>query len=176
MSCTHFKSTVLFLVLTYIISSQKTACIKPIFGVARIWTLLECQTISCLNGRDRIVVSTSRCGRDNPGSNPGHGRGCEVSIMALPDSNFSFTRAVKHHTYPYFQLLPWVKFVSGSYYQYFARNYHYLLGIVVWPNKFVAYRFNPSSIYPFAWPDCGALLGLKQVGCIVLENTTGPVV
>ena len=23
--------------------------------------------------RDRIVVSTSRCGRDNPGSNPGHG-------------------------------------------------------------------------------------------------------
>ena len=25
-------------------------------------------------GRDRIVVSTSRCGRDNPGSNPGHGR------------------------------------------------------------------------------------------------------
>ena len=33
-------------------------------------------------GRDRIVVSTSRCGRDNPGSNPGHGRGCVVSIMA----------------------------------------------------------------------------------------------
>lgn len=24
-------------------------------------------------GRDRIVVSISRCGRDNPGSNPGHG-------------------------------------------------------------------------------------------------------
>ena len=24
--------------------------------------------------RDRIVVSTSRCGRDNPGSNPGHGK------------------------------------------------------------------------------------------------------
>ena len=30
--------------------------------------------ISWQNGRDRIVVSTSRCGRDNPGSNPGHGR------------------------------------------------------------------------------------------------------
>lgn len=28
------------------------------------------------DGRDRIVVSTSRCGRDNPGSNPGHGRVC----------------------------------------------------------------------------------------------------
>ena len=24
--------------------------------------------------RDSIVVSTSRCGRENPGSNPGHGR------------------------------------------------------------------------------------------------------
>ena len=23
---------------------------------------------------DSIVVSTSRCGRENPGSNPGHGR------------------------------------------------------------------------------------------------------
>ena len=28
---------------------------------------------SGISGRDRIVVSTSRCGRDNPGSNPGHG-------------------------------------------------------------------------------------------------------
>ena len=26
-------------------------------------------------GRDRIVVSTLRCGRNNPGSNPGHGSG-----------------------------------------------------------------------------------------------------
>ena len=34
-------------------------------------------------GRDRIVVSTSRCGRDNPGSNPGHGSDrCGVAIMA----------------------------------------------------------------------------------------------
>ena len=34
-------------------------------------------------GRDRIVVSTSRCGRDNPGSNPGHGSvRCGVAIMA----------------------------------------------------------------------------------------------
>ena len=24
--------------------------------------------------RDRIVVSTLRCGRNNPGSNPGHGK------------------------------------------------------------------------------------------------------
>ena len=26
-----------------------------------------------LQRRDRIVVSTLRCGRNNPGSNPGHG-------------------------------------------------------------------------------------------------------
>ena len=26
-----------------------------------------------INSRDRIVVSTLRCGRNNPGSNPGHG-------------------------------------------------------------------------------------------------------
>ena len=26
-----------------------------------------------ITGRDRIVVSTLRCGRNNPGSNPGHG-------------------------------------------------------------------------------------------------------
>ena len=25
-------------------------------------------------GRDRTVVSTLRCGRNNPGSNPGHGQ------------------------------------------------------------------------------------------------------
>ena len=36
----------------------------------------DVRDISWHNGRDRIVVSTSRCGRDNPGSNPGHGRGC----------------------------------------------------------------------------------------------------
>ncbi len=29
------------------------------------------ETVAC---RDRIVVSTLRCGRSNPGSNPGHGR------------------------------------------------------------------------------------------------------
>lgn len=38
--------------------------------------------ITCSYGRDRIVVSTSRCGRDNPGSNPGHGSGCAVADTA----------------------------------------------------------------------------------------------
>ena len=36
--------------------------------------LFSRQRISGRPGRDRIVVSTSRCGRDNPGSNPGHGK------------------------------------------------------------------------------------------------------
>ena len=36
---------------------------------------------SWCNGRDRIVVSTSRCGRDNPGSNPGHGRDKDASLV-----------------------------------------------------------------------------------------------
>ena len=42
------------------------------------------------NSRDRIVVSTSRCGRDNPGSNPGHGiSSCGVSVMAQLSRFFS---------------------------------------------------------------------------------------
>ena len=35
-----------------------------------------------LSSRDRIVVSTLRCGRSNPGSNPGHGM----------DKNFFFSQ------------------------------------------------------------------------------------
>ena len=30
-------------------------------------------SVVLLSSRDRIVVSTLRCGRNNPGSNPGHG-------------------------------------------------------------------------------------------------------
>ena len=40
-------------------------------------------------GRDRIVVSTSRCGRDNPGSNPGHGRAVCLSVTAMPAMSFN---------------------------------------------------------------------------------------
>ena len=32
--------------------------------------------------RDRLVVRTLRCGRSNPGSNPGHGRACSVMAEA----------------------------------------------------------------------------------------------
>ena len=34
--------------------------------------LLNCAVL--IVSRDSLVVRTSRCGRDNPGSNPGHGR------------------------------------------------------------------------------------------------------
>ena len=33
--------------------------------------------------RDRIVVSTLRCGRSNPGSNPGHGSGHILSTRHI---------------------------------------------------------------------------------------------
>ena len=36
-------------------------------------------------GRDRIVVSTLRCGRNNPGSNPGHGSGAFLLRCTLLD-------------------------------------------------------------------------------------------
>ena len=46
-------------------------------------------------GRDRIVVSTSRCGRDNPGSNPGHGRDAVdlwrgIATLIFPLSTLNF--------------------------------------------------------------------------------------
>ena len=50
----------------------------------RIYVNIEYQLVNRVdiywyhNSRDRIVVSTLRCGRSNPGSNPGHG-----SVFAL---------------------------------------------------------------------------------------------
>ena len=47
--------------------------------VDKLFKYFICRHIECLSSdsRDRIVVSTSRCGRDNPGSNPGHGICCD---------------------------------------------------------------------------------------------------
>ena len=42
------------------------------------------------SGRDRIVVSTSRCGRDNPGSNPGHGINRSQAYIFLKNILFFF--------------------------------------------------------------------------------------
>ena len=33
------------------------------------------------DSRDRIVVRTLRCGRSNPGSNPGHGKGAQLDLF-----------------------------------------------------------------------------------------------
>ena len=50
-------------------------CHKHVNGLKRGLSGLK-QTGSqlYLSGRDRLVVRTLRCGRSNPGSNPGHGR------------------------------------------------------------------------------------------------------
>ncbi len=37
------------------------------------------QCTAVLDSRNRIVVSTLRCGRSNPGSNPGYGKECFFS-------------------------------------------------------------------------------------------------
>ena len=42
------------------------------------------------DSRDRIVVSTSRCGRDNPGSNPGHGKCCDRRCHGTVELCFFF--------------------------------------------------------------------------------------
>ena len=49
--------------------------------------------VSSSGSRDRIVVSTLRCGRNNPGSNPGHGTSsllCFIIIIIIFWSLFSF--------------------------------------------------------------------------------------
>ena len=48
------------------------------------------------DSRDRIVVSTSRCGRDNPGSNPGHGRAV-VSLSWHNQPVFQWTKQANTH-------------------------------------------------------------------------------
>ena len=58
-----------------IISVTLRALLQCFGTVSVVW-------LSWQVSRDRIVVSTSRCGRDNPGSNPGHGRAVKVSVMA----------------------------------------------------------------------------------------------
>ena len=63
---------------------QVTISVESLFWTALGWC----------DGRDRIVVSTSRCGRDNPGSNPGHGRAV-VSLSWHNQPAFERTLAAK---------------------------------------------------------------------------------
>ena len=55
----------------YGILAQLRAAETNRIGIKKMRTV---KPMCLLVSRDRIVVSTSRCGRDNPGSNPGHGR------------------------------------------------------------------------------------------------------
>ena len=57
-----------------------------------VWQIYEIHndviTTSSVARRDRLVVRTLRCGRSNPGSNPGHG----VFFMLV----FFFSETLKH--------------------------------------------------------------------------------
>ena len=57
-----------------------------------LFNLKICLVIDRLSSdsRDRIVVSTSRCGRDNPGSNPGHGKCCDRRCPGTAELFFFF--------------------------------------------------------------------------------------
>ena len=52
----------------FLLLEQETLCLTEVAYITPPPLLMRKRS-----GRDRIVVSTSRCGRDNPGSNPGHG-------------------------------------------------------------------------------------------------------
>ena len=72
---------------------------------------LYVQFLHCIipDSHDRIVVSTSRCGRENPGSNAGHGRQqmfslCMTSIAARIKNPFRRT-SEHNHSYNYLNLL-----------------------------------------------------------------------
>ena len=39
----------------------------------KVWHQTQILTVLGVSSRDRLVVRTLRCGRSNPGSNPGHG-------------------------------------------------------------------------------------------------------
>ena len=46
--------------------------------------------LTCIASRDRLVVRTLRCGRNNPGSNPGHGTIFAAVFRSRPEPFFSF--------------------------------------------------------------------------------------
>ena len=55
--------------------------------------MLGLQTTAKPSRRDRIVVSTLRCGRSNPGSNPGHGNFAQTWLFYfLPSCTSLYNR------------------------------------------------------------------------------------
>ena len=60
----------------YFVSGERQSQqIENAFDWLKIFIIMQYIALPNLRsqGRDRIVVSTLRCGRNNPGSNPGHG-------------------------------------------------------------------------------------------------------
>lgn len=77
---------IMFNLLADIPWSANNAIWKP--AVKRSWLT---SSIACPSSRDRIVVSTLRCGRRNPGSNPGHGR---IFLYTRNQDYFSWENAI----------------------------------------------------------------------------------
>ncbi len=64
-------------------------CHKHVNGLKRgLSGLKQAGSQLYLSGRDRLVVRTLRCGRSNPGSNPGHGRRRALFVKTPLDPNF----------------------------------------------------------------------------------------
>ena len=63
--------------------------------------------------RERIVVSTSRCGRDNPGSNPGHGM-LSYFFIAMKNAVKNALQTIKTNIQTHLRILPdkcvWCRF------------------------------------------------------------------
>ena len=51
-----------------------------------LWNIMKNKSPDRQPSRDRLVVRTPRCGRGNPGSNPGHG----IDFLHFFPSFFSF--------------------------------------------------------------------------------------
>ena len=77
----EFKSCNISIIATQIVACarRKLKIYQILENAPKIYQILENEIYQILQmvfavGRDRIVVSTLRCGRNNPGSNPGHGK------------------------------------------------------------------------------------------------------
>ena len=57
------------------------------YNTRSIWQIFLLERIT-FSSRDRLVVRTLRCGRSNPGSNPGHGN--VQNIVTVKDFFFAF--------------------------------------------------------------------------------------
>ena len=65
-------------------------CFVFVFNSKTILKFHSLFYVSWNDSRDRIVVSTLRCGRNNPGSNPGHGTHKTVSFFSISFFFLSF--------------------------------------------------------------------------------------